>query len=380
MHRGDVWLGAVGLLLSRVTGSRGALTEAASSVISTLLILICSHSEVFSNDRPSSRPFKRSQALVPEELGWVKWRGLKFHLHSCLWLMGPCLFISEAGCMMGNRLDHRTETADSVAHLASAQSIRQQLDRPTLPQIQAGSSQSCPGPDDMWQVWGHLPLLGITHLLNRGLYCGWCKPSEYWTLPAWLWQMSHMSAFRLGAGPQGSAGAYVIQSWEHVGHLALEICDEQHARGSLRLPCVLCSHCRRLSQDRFAFCVLQPFMEGLLTVQGSSWDVLIESSALWMYHTVHLGKRYTQLWEKVTNILVSQVSPQQSEQECFFVSLINSLAICPQQQIELMACLSNKCQLAFSSLMSLTSFILILGGCKLVFVYFVCVFSPFFTS
>lgn len=33
--------------------------------------------------------------------------------------MGPCLFISEAGCMMGNRLDHGAETAHSVAHLGT---------------------------------------------------------------------------------------------------------------------------------------------------------------------------------------------------------------------------------------------------------------------
>ena len=48
-----------------------------------LLILICSRSGVFCNDRPSSRPFCTClQAFLPEELRSVKggWGGLKFHL------------------------------------------------------------------------------------------------------------------------------------------------------------------------------------------------------------------------------------------------------------------------------------------------------------
>lgn len=51
--------------------------------------------------------------------------------------------------MMGKILDHRTETADSVAHLASASSIRQPLNRPFR---SADTNQRQPivsQPDDM---------------------------------------------------------------------------------------------------------------------------------------------------------------------------------------------------------------------------------------
>lgn len=128
--------------------------------------------------------------------------------------MGPCLFISEAGCMMGNRLDHRTETAHSVAHLATASSIRQHVDRPPVALIHTKSSHSGFSLDGTWPAWGHLPSIGIIHFLNRGLYPGWCKSSVFVCITCKDWWITmeatrdaiscHISVFRLGAEPKAT--------------------------------------------------------------------------------------------------------------------------------------------------------------------------------
>lgn len=145
--------------------------------------------------------------------------------------MGPCLFISEAGCMMGNRLDHRTETAHSVAHLATASSIRQHADPPPpVALIHAKSSHSGFSLDGTWPAWGHLPSIGIIHFLNRGLYPGWCKSSVFVCITCKDWWITmeatrdaiscRISVFRLGAEPKATR---VLMSFKPRAHRSLSL-------------------------------------------------------------------------------------------------------------------------------------------------------------